>query len=133
MTFTEKLDMLMEVNHLNKNSLSKACGIPYTTIDGWYKKGVSDLKLSTLKKLTSFFGLSLDYWLDDDIEETKKAPASEEAEAKSSISMEQSNRLYDALVASGLIIDDDLAAEDIQFLGHVVDLVLDWFSRKHKE
>lgn len=76
MTFTEKLDMLMVEKHLNKNTLSKSCGIPYTTIDGWYKKGVSDLKLSTLKKLTAYFDLSLDYWLDDDIVETKKVPES---------------------------------------------------------
>lgn len=79
MTFIEKLDALMAERHLNKNTLSKACGIPYTTIDGWYKKGVSDLKLSTLKKLTAYFGLSLDYWLDDDICENNNSPAPEGA------------------------------------------------------
>lgn len=39
MTFLDKLDNLMHERGLNKNTLSKACGIPYTTIDGWYKKG----------------------------------------------------------------------------------------------
>lgn len=42
MDFLEKLNYLMEKNHLNKNTLSKACNIPYTTIDGWYKKGMKD-------------------------------------------------------------------------------------------
>lgn len=62
MDFLEKLNYLMKVNNLNKSTLSKACDIPYTTIDGWYKKGYDGLKLTTLRKLSSFFGTSLDYW-----------------------------------------------------------------------
>lgn len=62
MDFLAKLDYLMEKNHLNKNTLSKACNIPYTTIDGWYKKGYEGLKLTTLRKLANYFGTSLDYW-----------------------------------------------------------------------
>lgn len=130
MTFTEKLDQLMEEKHLNKNSLSRACGIPYTTIDGWYKKGVSDLKLSTLKKLTAFFDLSLDYWLDDDIEEIKKSPAPEDAEE---IKREKSYRLFDALVSAGLIRDDDLVADDIEFLFRMLDVIDVWFARKERK
>ena len=66
MDFLEKLDYLMEENHLNKNTLSKACNIPYTTIDGWYKKGYEGLKLTSLKKLSGFFGVPLDFWANDD-------------------------------------------------------------------
>lgn len=62
MDFLEKLNYLMEKNHLNKSTLSKACNIPYTTIDGWYKKGYEGLKLTTLRKLAEYFGTSLDYW-----------------------------------------------------------------------
>lgn len=67
MNFLEKLNYLMEKNHLNKSTLSKACNIPYTTIDGWYKKGYEGLKLTTLKKLSEYFGTSLDYWADDNL------------------------------------------------------------------
>lgn len=63
--FLEKLNYLMERNKLNKNTLSKACDIPYTTIDGWYKKGYEGLKLTTLRKLADFFGTSLDFWASD--------------------------------------------------------------------
>lgn len=66
MNFLEKLNCLMAEHNLNKSSLSKSCGIPYTTIDGWYKKGCEDIRLSTLKKLASFFNTSLDYWAYDD-------------------------------------------------------------------
>lgn len=62
MDFLEKLNYLMERDHLNKSTLSKACNIPYTTIDGWYKKGYEGLKLTTLRKLADYFGTSLDYW-----------------------------------------------------------------------
>lgn len=65
MDFLEKLNYLMEINHLNKSTLSKACGIPYTTIDGWYKKGYEGLKLTTLKKLSKFFGTTLDFWANE--------------------------------------------------------------------
>lgn len=65
MDFLEKLDYLMKQHNLNKNSLSKACNIPYTTIDGWYKKGYEGLKLTTLRKLSNFFGTSLDFWAND--------------------------------------------------------------------
>ena len=131
MTFTEKLDLLMEEKHLNKNSLSKACGIPYTTIDGWYKKGVSDLKLSTLRKLTNYFGLSLDYWLKDEEDaETKKSPAPEGTEdEKAVVSLEQSTRF---LVAMGLIREgEQLSDRDVEFLEHLVGLLRAWFA-EHK-
>lgn len=38
MNFTEKLDSLMREKGINKSTLSKESGIPYTTIDGFYKK-----------------------------------------------------------------------------------------------
>lgn len=66
MDFLEKLNYLMEQNHLNKNTLSKSCNIPYTTIDGWYKKGYEGLKLTTLKKLANFFETPLDFWASED-------------------------------------------------------------------
>lgn len=70
MDFLEKLDYLMEKNHLNKSTLSKACNIPYTTIDGWYKKGYEGLKLTTLRKLAEYFGTSLDYWASENNDST---------------------------------------------------------------
>lgn len=66
MSFIEKLDMLMAEKHINKSTLSKEAGIPYTTIDGFYKKGSENIKLSTLRKLASYFNCCLDYLVDDD-------------------------------------------------------------------
>ena len=67
MTLTEKLDFLMKVKNINKSILSKETGIPYTTIDGFYKKGTENIKLSTLKKISEYFKISLDELANDDI------------------------------------------------------------------
>lgn len=69
MDFLDKLNFLMDKHNMNKNTLSKACDIPYTTVDGWYKRGYEGLKLPTLKKLSNYFDISLDYWADDDLVE----------------------------------------------------------------
>ncbi len=52
---------------LNKHTLSKESGVPYTTIDGFYKKGCDNVKLSTLLRLASFFNVSLDYLVNGEI------------------------------------------------------------------
>lgn len=67
MTFLEKLDLLMHRAHLNRRTLSIKAGIPYTTIDNWYKRGYEGLKLSTAGKLAEFFGTTTDYLLRDDL------------------------------------------------------------------
>ena len=50
---------------INKSILSKESGIPYTTIAGFYTKGTDNVKLSTLRKLSSYLGCSIDYLADD--------------------------------------------------------------------
>ena len=72
MSFLTKLDKLMNERNINKSQLSKESGVPYTNIDGFYKKGTDNIKLSTLKKLAAFFGCSLDYLADDNIPEDQE-------------------------------------------------------------
>ncbi|MCI8414119.1 MAG: helix-turn-helix transcriptional regulator [Ruminiclostridium sp.] len=66
MNFLEKLNYMMEKNHLNKSTLAKASGIPYTTIDGWYKRGYGGLQLTSLRKLAEYFDTTLDFWAWED-------------------------------------------------------------------
>ena len=66
MSFTDKLDALMAEKGINKSTLSKESGIPYTTIAGFYTKGTDNVKLSTLKKLSSYLGCTIDYLADDE-------------------------------------------------------------------
>lgn len=62
MNFLEKLDYLMKKKGLNKSKLSKLSGVPYTTIDGFYKKGYENTKISTIQKIALALDVSLDYW-----------------------------------------------------------------------
>lgn len=67
MSFIGRLEKLMNENGIsNKSELSKLSRIPYTTIDGFYKKGADNIKLSTLKKLVDCLHCSLDYLVDID-------------------------------------------------------------------
>lgn len=69
MTFLEKLEILMVNKNINKRQLSIGSGIPYSTIDNLWKTGYDNIKLSTLKKLSSYFDVSLDFLVRDNIEE----------------------------------------------------------------
>ena len=69
MTFLEKLDFLMKKNSLNKKRLSDQSGIPYSTIDGFYKQSYNNIKLSTFKKLCDFFGVTMDSMARDEVTE----------------------------------------------------------------
>ncbi len=71
MGLTDKLDLLMKQRNINKAELARESGVPYTTIDGFYKKGSENAKLSTLKKLCAYFKCSLDYLADDSVLEEK--------------------------------------------------------------
>lgn len=75
MGLTDKLDILMKEKNINKAELARESGVPYTTIDGFYKKGSENAKLSTLKKLCTYFGCSLDYLADDAVYEPKTIAA----------------------------------------------------------
>lgn len=69
MKLTDKLDLLMDKYGLTRMGLSKSSGVPYMTIVNFYEKGTDNVKLSTLRKLADFFHVSLDYLVDDTIEE----------------------------------------------------------------
>lgn len=75
MGLTDKLDILMKKRNINKAELARESGVPYTTIDGFYKKGSENAKLSTLKKLCSYFDCSLDYLADDNVNEPRTMAA----------------------------------------------------------
>ena len=67
MGLTDKLDLLMKDRNINKADLARESGVPYTTIDGFYKKGSENAKLSTLKKLCTYFNCTLDYLANDTV------------------------------------------------------------------
>lgn len=68
MTLLNKIDFLLNKNGLNKGQLSTQADIPYSTVDNFYKKGVDNMKLSTFKKLCSFFQVDMTSMAYDELE-----------------------------------------------------------------
>lgn len=96
MNLTDKLEILMKNNHLNKRTLSHESGIPYTTITSLFSKGYENAKLSTLKGLSNFFGVTLDSLCRDDLDELvykkpKYSPSLSESESQLLADFDQLN------------------------------------------
>jgi len=65
-----KLEMLMNEKGLTKAQLSKDTNLPYTTIDSILKRDTFEkVKLSTLQTLKQYFNVSLDYLMDDNVQD----------------------------------------------------------------
>ncbi len=79
MNFIEKLDMLLDNNNMKISDLSRGSGLSYTTIDGLYKKGFENMKLQTLKAIADYFGVSIDYLVNDDftVQDDTSSPEAE--------------------------------------------------------
>ncbi|GED68984.1 hypothetical protein BRE01_26860 [Brevibacillus reuszeri] len=60
MSLTVKLTDLMTERGINRSELAKGSGVPYTTIVALFDKGADNIKLSTLRKLADYFGVTLD-------------------------------------------------------------------------
>lgn len=60
MPVSDFLKEYMLKNGYTKADISRMSNIPYTTIDGLFKKGDENTKLSTLKKLAELIGCTID-------------------------------------------------------------------------
>lgn len=74
MDFLDRLrDLSKKKGIMNNMQLSKASGVPYTTIDGFYRVGYDNAKLSTLRKLAEALDCTLEYLVNgtsEDVEDT---------------------------------------------------------------
>lgn len=67
MTLLDKLAGLMEEHRDTVASLSRKTGLPYTTIDGLFKKGFAGARIGTVQAIARAYGVSLDYMIRDEI------------------------------------------------------------------
>lgn len=127
-----KLDDLMASQGFNKHTLSMACGIPYTTIDAWYKKGYSNAKLSTIQKLADFFGVTIDYLMREEITDInygliKNAPEPAVADPEA---IRRMQLLINSFEAAGYVRPgEDLTDEQLRFCMALVDFLDTYFGR----
>ena len=69
MNMLQKLTDLMRQQGDSVASLSRRSGIPYTTIDGLFKKGFAGARISTVEAIARCYGVSLDYLIRDEVED----------------------------------------------------------------
>lgn len=119
MNFLEKLNYMMEKMSINKSKLSQISGVPYTTIDGFYKKGYENTKISTIRKIAVALNVSLDYLVDDNIlDESYRPPTTKKAPSISDEARKVAKD-YDSLDHHGkrvvrLVLDEELRRMDEQ-------------------
>lgn len=65
MNMINKIELIMKERGLKKADVSKGADIPYTTIDGLFKKGFENARFPTIKKLALFFDVSMEYLIND--------------------------------------------------------------------
>lgn len=69
--FIEKLEYLMNQKNIKTlKELSQQSDVPYTTLRGFYDKGTEGIRSNTLKKISNFFGCTIDYLVNDEIPKT---------------------------------------------------------------
>ena len=63
MNFLDRLKTLMMHAGDNNSSLAKKSGVPYTTIDGLFKRGWEKAQISTIQRLCECYNVALDYMI----------------------------------------------------------------------
>ena len=61
MDLLERLSRIMEENGENVATLARKAGMPYTTLDGLFKRGWERAQISTIMKISEYLGISVDY------------------------------------------------------------------------
>ena len=130
MTIGERIVEQRKRLGMTRVQLAQDLDFPHTTLRNYEtdQREPGHLMLITLSKK---FGVTTDYLLgmDDLYEENKKSPEPEGSEDR--ISMEQSNRLFDALIAAGLIDESgEFTDADRAFFRSIVSLIDAWTMSK---
>jgi transcriptional regulator with XRE-family HTH domain len=130
MTIGERIIEQRKKLGLTRVQLAQDLDVPHTTLRNYEtdQREPGHLMLITLSKK---FGVTTDYLLGmDEIDvENKNSPEPEGSEDK--ISMEQSNRLFDALIAAGLINESgEFTEADRAFFKSIVSLIDAWTMSK---
>lgn len=60
MAFTDNLQALMSAKGISRRRLAKECGISPSAVNSWFNRSAENVSLQTLKKLSEYFGISIE-------------------------------------------------------------------------
>lgn len=127
MSLGSKINEIRKQKGLSIDELCDLSGIPKGTLSKITAGITTSPTLDTVRAIASALECKLDDL--DDNQSAKKSPdTAEAAPGEGRISMEESNRLLDAL---GLVEEgQDLSDDDLAFLAHIIGLLDAWFRKR---
>lgn len=131
MTFGERIVFYRSKKRINQKQLAQILGITPTRLNYW-EKDKRQPDVAMIKAISEALEVSPDILIGnapEPVEENKKSPEPEGSEDM--ISMEKSNRLFDALIATGLIDESgEFTDADRAFFRSIVSLIDAWTMSK---
>lgn len=131
MTFGERIVFYRGKKRINQKQLAQILGITPTRLNYW-EKDKRQPDVAMIKAISEALEVSPDVLIGnapEPSEENKKSPEPEGSEDR--ISMEQSNRLFDALIVAGLIDESgEFTEADRAFFRSIVSLIDAWTMSK---
>lgn len=64
----EKIDFLLKLNNLKQNNMCEAIKIPTSTYSSMKQRNSKSISIDTVRDISNFFNLSIDYFLNNDVE-----------------------------------------------------------------
>ena len=64
----EKIDFLLKLNKLKQNNMCEAIKIPTSTYSSMKQRNSKSISIDTVRDISNFFNLSIDYFLNNDVE-----------------------------------------------------------------
>lgn len=60
MEFLSNLQALMQAKGISRRKLAADCGISPSAVNSWFNRSAENISLKTLKKLSEYFGVSME-------------------------------------------------------------------------
>lgn len=60
MTFLDNLCTLMSAKGVSRRKMAKDCGLSPSAVNSWFNRGYENISLQTLRKLSDYFGISME-------------------------------------------------------------------------
>ena len=132
MTLEEQLKSEILSRYKSVRAFTTAIGIPYSTLDSVFKRGVTNAGIGTMLKVFSALDLDIESIQTEELKrrspETKRTPALPSGGTGVRVDPE---KLQDMLIEFGFIKHgEDLSDSDLRFLFYIGEIISAWFAEK---
>jgi transcriptional regulator with XRE-family HTH domain len=126
--FAQRLKYLRKKHKLTQQQLGEKIGVSQRIV-GYYETGDRFPNQETLLNISNFFGVSVDYLLNDDISQTVSRPTKEEVFESENLDLNLSEVKYkddnNSELSYSIIVDKD---KNVKILGITDEIFLDFIS-----